>query len=157
VQHEGAGEAYTLRSYLDVPPTEPELDALLTMLGMEPWEVCRMKEPIASELGLASLPKERAQWIRVMALHPILIERPILVRGDGRAVIGRSAEARKSGPRRRSRARVSTNVNRRALGDVHPGAQVETSGAPRRGVVADHALDAGAGRLVDRQVTEPRE
>lgn len=90
---EGASQAYTLRSYLDVPPTEPELDALLSKLGKEPWEVCRMKEPVASELGIASLPKERAPWIRVMALHPILIERPILVRSDGHAVVGRSAEA----------------------------------------------------------------
>lgn len=99
---EGAGEVYTLRSYLDVPPTEAELDALLTKLGMEPWEVCRMKEPVAGELGLASLPKERALWIRLMALHPILIERPILVRSDGHAVIGRSAEALEEavGPRR---------------------------------------------------------
>lgn len=90
---EAAGETCTLRTYLDVPPTETELDTVLTMLGKEPWEVCRMKEPIASELGLASLPKERAPWIRLMVRHPILIERPILVRDDGRAVIGRSPEA----------------------------------------------------------------
>lgn len=90
---EGAGEAFTLRSYLEVPPTEAELEGVLRMLEKEPWEICRMKEPVAAELGLASMEKDRAKWIEVMAKHPILIERPILVRGDGKAVIGRSEEA----------------------------------------------------------------
>jgi arsenate reductase len=92
-----AGESYTLRTYLDTPPTEAELDAVLTKLGMQPWELCRMKEPIAKELGLASMGRDiatdRAWWLRLMIEHPILIERPILVLSDGRAVIGRSEDA----------------------------------------------------------------
>ena len=87
------GEPYTLRNYLEVPPSEVELDELFTKLARQPWEVCRMKEPIADELGLPSMAKDRATWIRVMVEHPILIERPILVCSDGRAVIGRSDEA----------------------------------------------------------------
>ena len=94
---EDAGEAFTLRTYLEVPPTEAELDDVLRKLGREPWEICRMKEPIAQELGLASMAKDgegdRAKWIAVMVKHPILIERPILVRSDGKAVVGRSDEA----------------------------------------------------------------
>lgn len=90
---EDTGEAFTLRSYLEVPPTEAELDHVLRLLGKEPWDVCRTKEPIAQELGLATMPKDRAAWIAMMVAHPILIERPILVRGDGTAVIGRSDEA----------------------------------------------------------------
>jgi arsenate reductase len=90
---EAAGQPYTLRDYLAAPPTEAELEVLLVQLGREPWEICRMKEPIASELGLASMEKDRAAWIRVIVAHPILIERPILVRADGHAVIGRSDEA----------------------------------------------------------------
>jgi arsenate reductase len=90
---EDTGQAFTLRNYLDVPPTAAELDDVLSKLGKEPWEICRMKEPIAQELGLASLEKDRAKWIALMVKHPILIERPILVRSDGKAVIGRSDEA----------------------------------------------------------------
>ncbi len=90
---EDTGHAYTLRSYLEVPPTPAELENVLRMLGREPWEICRMKEPVAQELGLASMAKDRAAWIDVMVKHPILIERPILVRADGKAVIGRSDEA----------------------------------------------------------------
>ena len=90
---ETAGEPFTLRSYLETPPTEAELDAVLHKLGMEPWELCRMNEPVAKELDLASLPRDRARWLAVMAKNPILIQRPILVRADGAAMIGRSEEA----------------------------------------------------------------
>jgi arsenate reductase (glutaredoxin) len=90
---EDTGEAFTLRAYLEVPPTEAELENVLGRLGKEPWEICRMKEPIAAELGLASMEKDRAKWIALMVKHPILIERPILVRSDGKAVIGRSEDA----------------------------------------------------------------
>ena len=90
---EEAGEPVTIRAYLESPPTEAELDDVLTKLGKEPWDVARMKEPIAQELGLASLEKDRAKWIALMVKHPILIERPILVREDGKAVIGRTDAA----------------------------------------------------------------
>lgn len=90
---EEAGEPLTIRAYLETPPTEAELDEVLTKLGKEPWDITRMKEPIAQELGLASLAKDRATWIALMVKHPILIERPILVREDGKAVIGRSDDA----------------------------------------------------------------
>ena len=90
---EEAGQPLTIRAYLESPPTEAELDEVLKKLGKEPWDIARMKEPIAQELGLASLAKDRAAWIALMVKHPILIERPILVRDDGKAVIGRSEEA----------------------------------------------------------------
>jgi arsenate reductase len=90
---EEKGEAVTLRKYLESPPTEAELDSVLSKLGKEPWDICRMKEPVAAELGLATMDHDRAKWIALMVKHPILIERPILVREDGKAVVGRTDEA----------------------------------------------------------------
>jgi arsenate reductase len=88
-----AGATYTERHYLDEPPTAKELDRVLTALGREPWDIARMGEKVAKELGLSSLPHDRAKWIEVMVANPILIERPILVTDDGRAALGRPTEA----------------------------------------------------------------
>jgi arsenate reductase len=83
------GVAYEERRYLDAPPTAEELDAVLTALGKEPWEITRMGEGVAGELDLKSAPKDRAAWIATLVANPILIERPILVTDDGRAAVGR--------------------------------------------------------------------
>ena len=88
-----AGVAFEERRYLEEPPTAAELDEVLTALGKEPWEIARMGEDVAKELGLKDLPHDRERWIEVMVANPILIERPILVTKDGRAVVGRPPEA----------------------------------------------------------------
>ncbi|WP_018684078.1 arsenate reductase family protein [Actinokineospora enzanensis] len=85
--------AHTVRRYLDEPPTVAELAAVLAKLGKEPWEITRMKEPMAKELGLADKPRDRDAWIAVLAANPVLIERPIVITDDGRAYIARSPEA----------------------------------------------------------------
>jgi len=87
------GVDYTERRYLDRPPTAEELDAVLTAMGKEPWEVARLGESVADELGLKTAPKDRAAWIEAMVANPILIERPIVVTDDGRAAVGRPTEA----------------------------------------------------------------
>lgn len=76
--------------YLQTPPDEAALERLLDMLGMEPQELIREKEDEYERLGLAgkSDPKE---LIRAMVEHPILIERPIVVRGE-QARLGRPPE-----------------------------------------------------------------
>jgi arsenate reductase len=86
------GAAYEVREYLSDAPTAAELDAVLTALGKEPWDIARTGEDIAKDLGLKSIAKDRAAWIDVMVAHPILIERPILVRADGQARLGRPPE-----------------------------------------------------------------
>ena len=87
-----AGATYTVRRYLDDPPTPAELDAVLTRLGLEPWYVARTNEPAAAELGLADTPKDRQRWLEVMCANPILIQRPILTADDGTTVVGRVLE-----------------------------------------------------------------
>ena len=90
---EARGTDFEERRYLDEPPSTGELDAVLTALGMEPWELARMGEPLARELNLSEEPHDRARWLELLAANPILIERPILVTDDGRAVLGRPPEA----------------------------------------------------------------
>lgn len=87
-----AGLDYDVRRYLDEPPTADELDRTLTALGLEPWDVTRMGEAQAAELGLADLPRERAAWIRVLTEHPALLQRPILVTDDGSAWVARDPD-----------------------------------------------------------------
>lgn len=87
-----AGVGYRVRSYLDHPPTAVELADVLDRLGMQPWEITRMNEPRAAELGLARAPRDRDAWIAVLVDNPVLIQRPILLTDDGRAVVGRTAD-----------------------------------------------------------------
>ncbi|GIH45841.1 arsenate reductase [Microbispora rosea subsp. rosea] len=94
---EGAG--YTVRHYLEDPPSAEELAEVLRRLGLEPWDVARLGEPVAEELGLQSWPRDeaaRGRWIEAMAAHPILIQRPIITADDGTAVVARSPEAVRS-------------------------------------------------------------
>ncbi len=84
-----AGVEYTLRRYLDDPPDEAELRAALTALGLEPWDITRMSEPLARELGLADMARDADAWIRLLAEHPQLIQRPLVLTDDGRAWVAR--------------------------------------------------------------------
>ena len=94
-----AGAEYTVRRYLDDPPTEAEIVAVLDRLGLEPWDIARTGEKVAAELGLKAWERtaaNRDQWIKALAEHPILIQRPIITADDGPAVVGRTEEAVRS-------------------------------------------------------------
>jgi arsenate reductase (glutaredoxin) len=97
---DAAGAAYTVRRYLDDPPTAQELREVLDRLGLEPWDIARVDEPAGKDLGLVAwptaTPADRDKWIAALAAHPILIQRPIITADDGHAVIGRSDEALRS-------------------------------------------------------------
>lgn len=86
------GIDYVEKRYLEDPPDVQTLDRVLTSLGKEPWDIARMGEERAKELGLSEQPHDRAEWLSMLVANPILIERPILVTGDGRAVVGRPPE-----------------------------------------------------------------
>ena len=90
-----AGTAYTQRRYLDEPPTTAELESVLARLGLEPWDIARMNEPVVRETGLRDVPKDeghRADWVAALVEHPKLIQRPIITLDDGTAVVARDAE-----------------------------------------------------------------
>ncbi|NDU77756.1 arsenate reductase family protein [Actinomadura sp. DSM 109109] len=87
-----AGVPYTERRYLDRPPTARELDEVLTRIGAEPWDVARLNEPVARELGLKELERDRDRWIEIMVANPVLIQRPIVV-ADGTVVVARDPES----------------------------------------------------------------
>lgn len=89
---EEAGVGYTLRRYLDDPPTEAELRAALAALGLQPWDITRTSEPLARDLGLADLARDAEAWIQVLVRHPKLIQRPIVLTDDGRAWVARDDE-----------------------------------------------------------------
>ncbi|GAB1640891.1 ArsC/Spx/MgsR family protein [Krasilnikovia sp. MM14-A1259] len=87
---------YTVRHYLEDPPTAAELTAVLARLELEPWHITRLGEPAAAELGLADWPRDdesRQRWIEALAGHPALIQRPIITADDGTATVARSPEA----------------------------------------------------------------
>jgi arsenate reductase len=91
-----AGAEYTVRRYLDDPPTAKELKAVLKRLGLEPWDITRTTEAVAKELGLKTwgrTPADRAHWIEALAAHPKLIQRPIITADDGTTVVARTPEA----------------------------------------------------------------
>jgi arsenate reductase len=87
-----AGVDYDVRRYLEAPPTRDELVDVLECLGLEPWDITRLGEPRAAELGLADQPHDRGAWIDVLAANPMLIQRPIVVTDDGSAWIARDEE-----------------------------------------------------------------
>lgn len=91
-----AGVDYTVRRYLDDPPTADELEAVLDRLGLEPWELARTGEKVATEIGLTDLPRDaehRDRWVAAMVAHPVLIQRPVLTADDGTTVVGRDPES----------------------------------------------------------------
>lgn len=89
-----AGVAYTVRRYLDDPPTRAELEDVVARLGLEPWHLVREGEPEGAALrDLPRTDEARGRWLDAMVAHPRLIQRPILTADDGTTVIGRDAES----------------------------------------------------------------
>ncbi|MFG2646573.1 arsenate reductase family protein [Streptomyces sp. NPDC048436] len=93
------GADYTVRRYLDDVPTEDEIRAVLGRLGLEPWDITRTGEQDAKDLNLKdreAWPRDasgRDRWIKALAEHPKLIQRPIITADDGTAVVARTEEA----------------------------------------------------------------
>lgn len=75
--------------YLKTPPSADDLQSVLTALGLNARDIIRSKETVFKELSLSD--SDEASLIAAMVKHPVLIERPIVIK-DNRAVIGRPPE-----------------------------------------------------------------
>lgn len=87
---EDSGKAYEVIKYLETPPTIEELNEVIRKLNIRPLALVRQKESIWIELFKGKKMTD-SEIIHAMATHPILIERPLVIKGD-KAVIARPAE-----------------------------------------------------------------
>jgi arsenate reductase len=76
--------------YLKTPPGAAELEGIINKLGISAEQLVRKSEEIyRSEYAGRALSDDA--WIAAMVKHPILIQPPIVVKGN-RAVLGRPPE-----------------------------------------------------------------
>lgn len=87
---EDAGITPDLVLYMDGSLEEKEIKALLKKLGIKAEALVRKTESIYKENYKGKTLTE-AQWIKALAKHPQLIERPIVVKGR-KAILGRPPE-----------------------------------------------------------------
>lgn len=90
---DAAGVAYTVRRYLDDPPTAAELADVVGRLGLEPWDIARTKEAKEEGIDLPREPDSREAWLAALAAHPRAIQRPIVTAADGTTVVGRDPDS----------------------------------------------------------------
>lgn len=82
----------TIVEYLKTPPDAATLRRLVGMLGGDARAMMRRDEPAYKAAGLDDPALDTEALIAAMVREPVLIQRPIVVRG-GRAAIGRPPEA----------------------------------------------------------------
>ena len=73
------------------PLSADELRGLVAKTGGPARDLFRAREPVYAELGLGEREVDDDEAIALMAAHPELMQRPVIVRGD-RAVLGRPIE-----------------------------------------------------------------
>mgnify|MGYP000571996343 CR=1 FL=1 len=77
--------------YLDEPPNREQLEEILGKLGMGIRDLLRQGEAEYKQYQLGDSSISEDIVFEIVAEHPRLIERPIIVRGE-RALIGRPPE-----------------------------------------------------------------
>jgi arsenate reductase (glutaredoxin) len=85
-----SGHEPRIVEYLKTPPSEAELAGIVRKLGIRPLELVRRTEQIFKD-KYAGRNLGDKEWIKAMIEHPILLQRPIVVRGEA-AAIGRPPE-----------------------------------------------------------------
>jgi arsenate reductase len=84
------GVEFETIDYLKKPPSEKELIDLLKKLALPAEEIVRKGESLYKD-QFANKKMSEKQWVKILVKHPILIERPIIVKGS-KAIIGRPTE-----------------------------------------------------------------
>lgn len=81
---------FEIVNYIENPLSVGDLKLLIKKLGIKPIELVRQKETIwiANYKGKSITDSD---IIKALAKHPILIERPIVIKGD-KAIIGREID-----------------------------------------------------------------
>ena len=82
----------TIREYLKQAPSRAEVEKLVTLVGGDPRELIRDGEAEFKALKLRKADLTRTQIVDAIAAHPVLLQRPIVVKG-AHAAIGRPPEA----------------------------------------------------------------
>ena len=80
-----------IKYYLEEPPSQAELAEILRKMGKRPRDIFRKSEPLYKDLGLKNKYLSDDVLLNYLHEYPILIERPIVVKGQ-RAVLGRPPE-----------------------------------------------------------------
>ena len=95
-----AGVELPVREYLREALSIDELRRIVRLLGVRPIDIVRRGESQYGALGLGDATPDE-DVLRAMAEHPILLERPIVVRG-GLAVVARPPDLCSAETARRS-------------------------------------------------------
>lgn len=86
-----AGVSPIIIEYLKETPEASEIKRIIGILDLPPRDLMRVKEALYKANGLGDASVSEDDLIAAMVEHPILIERPVVIKGD-RAVIGRPPE-----------------------------------------------------------------
>lgn len=89
---EGKDVELEVVEYLKQPPSASVLKEVLNKLGMSAHDLMRKGEDVYKENNLGAEGVSEGDLIAAMVANPILIERPIVVKGD-KAAIGRPPES----------------------------------------------------------------
>ncbi len=83
-------EVIEVVNYLIKPLTSNEIKHILDLLQVEPEGIIRKNEAIFKE-HYSNKNLTRSEWIDAIVKYPILLERPIIIKGN-KAIIGRPPE-----------------------------------------------------------------
>ena len=86
-----SGQPFKAINYYEQPFTKSQLKGLLQKAGLTAREVLRTKEDLYKSLKLADSAMSEDHLLDLMVLHPDLIQRPLVEKGD-KAMLARPAD-----------------------------------------------------------------